>query len=119
MDFYIGNSMDEVNYDNECASFSDEFSDYLWKRRHLLPDCAMSLFDIDPYDDVIIDINSVYNIVELCKFIIDSSILDDYKNSYEAQHGDEYDEVKEMVESLYEIGKKAIELNNGLISIGD
>ncbi len=110
MNFYIGNSIDDVNQQDENVEFSDELLDFLYKlRKHELFDMS-KLYEIDPYDDVELSSNDVLQIVKICNYIIENSLLVDYE---------EPDEGVQMVQELAEIAQKALSRNIGLVSMGD
>ena len=110
MNFYIGNSINEINEQDFNVEFSDELIDYIYKMRERTS-CDMSkLYQIDPYDDVEVSKNDLQQIAEICKYILVTDVLQSY---------DEPNESLQMVQDLLEIIKKALKRNSGLVSIGD
>lgn len=110
MNFYIGNSINEINEQDFNVEFSDELIDYIYKMRERTS-CDMSkLYQIDPYDDVEVSKNDLQQVAEICKYILVTDVLQSY---------DEPNEGLQMVQDLLEIIKKALKRNSGLVSIGD
>ena len=110
MNFYIGNSINEINEQDFNVEFSDELINYIYKMRERTS-CDMSkLYQIDPYDDVEVSKNDLQQIAEICKYILVTDVLQNY---------DEPNEGLQMVQDLLEIIKKALKRNSGLVSIGD
>lgn len=110
MNFYIGNSINEVDEQDVNVEFSDELIDFIYKLRTQVPLDMSKLYGIDPYDDVEISSNDLSQIIEVCNYILDASLLRGYAES---------DEGNQMLRNLAEIAKKAMSRDLGLISIGD
>ena len=68
------------------------------------------LYKINPYYYAEISNNDLPQIIEICKFILDSALLQDEEKP---------DEGRQMLQDLLEIIKKAITRELGLVSIGD
>ena len=68
------------------------------------------LYQIDPYDDVEVSKNDLFQMAEICKYILDTALLQDYG---------EPDEGRRMLQNLLEIIQKAMSRDLGLVSIGD
>ena len=68
------------------------------------------LYEINPYDDVEISVNDLYQIIEVCNYIIDKSLLRDYVESVEGN---------QMLLNLIKIAKEAMSRGRRLVSIGD
>ena len=62
------------------------------------------------YDDVEVSKNDLFQIAEICKYILDTALLQNYE---------EPDEGRQMVQDLLEIIQKAMTSDLGLVSIGD
>ena len=89
----------------ESLSFTKkELDDAEWL--HVRPSCKK----IDPYDDVEVSKNDLSPIAKICKYILDSTLLQDYE---------EPDEGRQMLQDLLEIIQKAMTRDVGLVSIGD
>lgn len=109
MNFYIGNSIDEIDEQSVNVEFSDELIDFIYKMRERVS-CDMSkLYQIDPYD-VEVSKNDLQQIAEICKYILVTDLLQSY---------DEPNEGIQMVQDLLEIIRKALKRDSGLVSIGD
>lgn len=68
------------------------------------------LYEINLYVDVEVSKNDLSQIIEICNYIIDTSLLQTYE---------EPDEGNQMLKDLVEIAKKAQSRDLGLVSIGD
>lgn len=109
MNFYIGNSIDEIDEQDVNVEFSDELIDFIYKMRDRTSFDMSKLYKIDPYDDVEVSKNDLCQLAEIC-YILDSALLQDYE---------EIGEGRQMVQDLLEIIQKAITRGLGLVSIGD
>ena len=110
MNFYIGNSIDEVDAQDVNVEFSDELIDFIYKLSRQVSFDMSKLYKIDPYDDVEVSKNDLSQIIEVCNYILGASLLQDYE---------EPDEGNQMLQDLVEIAQKAMSRNIGLVSIGD
>ena len=110
MNFYIGNSIDNVELSDFNVEFNDELINFIYKLRDKSSSDMGKLYEIDPYDDIEIPNKDVFEIIKICRCILDLSLLKDYE---------EYDEGNQMLKELLEIAECAIKKGKGLISIGD
>ena len=110
MNFYIGNSIDEIDEQDGSVEFNDELIDFIYKLRGQVSYDMSKLYEIDPYDDVEVSKNDLSLIIEICNYILDASLLQNYE---------ELEEGNQMLQDLVEIAQKAISRGVGLISIGD
>lgn len=110
MNFYVGNSISEVNASDDNVEFSDELLDFIYKLSKQTLFDMDTLYKIDPYDDVEILKMDLPRIIEVCNYILRESLLEGYK---------EQEEGNEMLLNLVKIAKKALKKDLGLISIGD
>ena len=110
MTFYIGNSMDKLNHQDESVEFSDDLLDFIYKiGQHTTYDMR-KLYEIDPYGDVKISKNDLQEIVDICNYVLGASLLRNYEDPTEGT---------QMLLGLAEIASKAMSLGLGLLSIGD
>lgn len=110
MNFYIGNSIGEINEQDFNVEFSDELIDFIYKMRKQVS-CDMSkLYQIDPYDDVEVSKSDLQQIVEICRYILDTELLQNYGDLSEGM---------QMIQNLMKITQKALKREVGLVSIGD
>lgn len=84
--------------------------DFIYKMSGRVSFDMSKLYKIAPYDDVEVSKNDLCQIAEICKYILDSALLQDYE---------EPDEGRQMLQDLLEIIQKAITRELGLVSIGD
>ena len=110
MNFYIGNSIDEIDEQDGSVEFNDELIDFIYKLRGQVSYDMSKLYEIDPYDDVEVYKNDLSLIIEICNYILDTSLLQEYG---------ELEEGNQMLQGLIEIAQKALSRGLGLISIGD
>lgn len=110
MNFYIGNSIDAIDEQDVNVEFSDELIEFIYKMSGRASFDMSKLYKIDPYDDVEVSKNDLSQIAEICKSILDSTLLQDYE---------EPDEGRQMLQDLLEIIQKAMIRDLGLVSIGD
>ncbi len=110
MNFYIGNSIDGLDEQDVNVEFSDELINFIYKMRGQVSFDMSKLYQINPYDDVEVPENDLSQIIEICNYILDTSLLQDYE---------ELEEGNQMLQGLAEIAQKAMSRGLGLISIGD
>ena len=110
MNFYIGNSIGKIDKQDVNVEFSDKLIDFIYKLRGQVSFDMSKLYEIDPYDDVEVSENDLSQIIEICNYILDASLLQNYE---------ELEEGNQMLQDLVEIAQKAISRGVGLISIGD
>lgn len=110
MDFYIGNSIENIDIKKNNVRFSDDLIQYIYNQR-LKTDYDLSkLYSIDPYKDVVISNEDILGILQICNFILDSSIMDAY--------GIEDDGELE-IKALAELMQAALKTGDSIVSIGD
>ena len=110
MNFYVGNSIDEMDERDINVEFSDELINFIYKMRGQVSFDMSKLYQIDPYNDVEISKDDLVEIAMICKNISDSMLLQNYE---------EPDEGNQMLQDLLEIIQKAMSRDMGLVSIGD
>ena len=79
MNFYIGNSIDEINEQDVNVEFCDELIDFIYKMSGQVSFDMSKLYQIDPYDDVEVSKNDLFQIAEICKYILDTALLQNYE----------------------------------------
>lgn len=110
MNIYIGNSINEIDEQDENVEFNDELIDFIYKLSEQVPLDMSKLYGIDPYDDVEVSKNDLSQIIEICNYLLDASLLENYEDS---------DEGNQMLQDLVKIAKRAVAKGSGLVSIGD
>ena len=110
MNFYIGNSIDEIDIKDDNIEFSDELIKFIYKLSKQSSFDMSKLYEINPYEDVEISKRDLPKIIEICNYILDKSLLKDYV---------ERDIGNQELKNLIEIAQKGIISDLGLISIGD
>lgn len=110
MNFYIGNSIESVDANDMNIEFNDELLHFLYEQNTKISFDLNKLVEIDPYNDIKISNNTVTEIIKICNYILNNSLLKNYK--YES-------EAIDTLKNLIKISQKAISENMGLISIGD
>lgn len=110
MNVYMGNSIDEIDEQDVNVEFSDDLIDFIYKISGRVSFDMSRLYKIDSYDDVEVPKNDLSKIAEICKYILDSTLIQDYE---------EPDEGIQMLQDLLEIIQKARTRDLGLVSIGD
>ena len=110
MNFYIGNSIDEIKFDDYNIEFSDDLLQYMYNHRKLISVDLKILFEIDPYSDTFLEYEYVKEINNICSLIIETDIIKGY---------DDYDEGIEMINDLLQITNLALLNKKGLVIIGD
>lgn len=110
MNFYISNSVKDINLNNKNIEFSDELIEYIYNSRDKVLFDMSKLYDIDPYDDVVILADDIQLIINTCKSILVSTILKDARES----------EIWTiMLNELINMAQQALSMETGIVSIGD
>ena len=107
MNFYIGNSVNNIDADEYNVEVDDELLDFMRKLRRDVCDDDNILLEIDPYSDVIIPKEKLSKMIEFCDCMLEKFFLANYE------------EGRETFLRLREISQKAIEQGLSLISVGD
>lgn len=110
MNFYIGNSVNEININDYNVELDDDLMSFindLTKKNNIE---LSVLNDVDPYDDVVINNSELTKFLNTIKNIFSSNLLKEYND---------YDILKNTLTDLMELIKCAISLETNLISIGD
>ena len=95
---------------NENIEFSDELIGYIYSSRDEVLFDMSKLYDIDPYDDVVILADDILLIINTCKSILVSTILKDVRES----------EIWTiMLNELINMAQQALSMETGIVSIGD
>lgn len=110
MNFYIGNSLNEIKMDDYNIEFSDDLLQYIYTHRKRIPVDSNVLFEVDPYSDILIAHENVEEIRNICSLCITTRIIENYDN---------YDEAIEMIYDLLQLANSALLNKKGLISMGD
>lgn len=110
MNFYMGNSIDEIDIQDFNIEFSDGLICFIDKLSRRISFDMSKLLEIDPYKDVEVSSKDLPQIIEICNYILGASLLQSYE---------ELDEGNQMLQDLVEIAQKAMSEGVGLISIGD
>lgn len=92
------------------VELNDELIDFIYKMRDKASFDMSKLYEIDPYDDIEIPNKDVFEIIKICKYILDFLLLEDYE---------EYDEGNQMLKELNEIAGSTMKNDTELILIGD
>lgn len=110
MNFYIGNTLKDVNSNSKDAYFTAEFGEFLYQnRKHIKIDLEW-LFEINPYDTVFIDSAKIPTIILACKEMIELEVWKDYEYPEDGENA---------VKDLLTIASEAMNKGKGLISEGD
>ena len=95
---------------NENIEFSDELIGYIYSSRDEVLFDMSKLYDIAPYDDVVILADDIQLIINTCKSILVSTILKDVRES----------EIWTiMLNELINMAQQALSMETGIVSIGD
>lgn len=110
MNFYIGDSMKELDINDRNIEINDDLYQFIYDSRNQLERKIQVLLEIDQFSDVLIPLKKVKELETACQSILNSNILANY---------DDHDEAKAIIQELINLCKDACNLNLGLISIGD
>lgn len=110
MNIYVGNSFEELNEKSDVAYFTAEFGEFLFQNRNNIPVDMTWLFEIDPYDDVLIDFTIVPKIVDACNKLKELQVWKNYEHPEDGECA---------VCDLLKLAKEAVLVGKGLVSEGD
>ncbi len=110
MNFYMGNSVNEIDIQDSNVEFSDELIHFIYKKSRQVSFDMSKLYKIDPYGDVEVAENDLPYIIGICNYILSTSLLDEYGESEEG---------KRMLHGLAEMAHEAMARSLGLVSVGD
>ena len=110
MNFYIGNSAEDIAVTDRNAAFSDELQNYFYKLRNDIDYDMSVLYGIDPYADVTIFQEDVAELVAICEYVLKEDLLEGYREKEEG--------ILEICR-LMEMAQEALETGKGLVSLGD
>lgn len=109
MNFYIGNTIEDLKINDRNVEFSDDLLEYLNKNKRIFGLEEFVLQEIDPYDDTVIDNSELQQWLSMCDSIVSSNILEQYEDLDETRN----------VEELIVLINEALNNNLNLIVIGD
>lgn len=109
MNFYIGNTIEDLKINDRNVEFSDDLLEYLNKNKRIFGLEEFVLQEIDPYDDTVIENSQLQQWLSMCDSIVSSNILEQYEDLDETR----------SVEELIVLINEALNNNLNLIVIGD
>lgn len=101
---YIGEYLDDYN-----VEIDDTLVDYIYFVKNKVPFNDNVFYTIDPYDDVVIMLKDIPQMIDIANYLLESSLL-------EACGADD---AEESLRDLIELSQSAIRQKKNLISIGD
>lgn len=110
MNFYIGDSIRDLDISGDNVEFSDELLDFIYNEGKKLSFNTEKLCGINPYTDTEIPLSKLPQIVEICKHFLNQRLLPKSEN---------YNEWHKMIIELIKYAQEAIFRGSGLIVIGD
>jgi hypothetical protein len=108
MNFYIGNSIEQINVNDKNVELNDEMVEYLYSLKKMIP--YESFFALDLYSDTVVKEKELMDIINMCAFLIDEHILNDY---YERE------DIISAIGDLNDLCCNAIKQREKVIAIGD
>ena len=109
MNFYIGNSFEDLKITDRNIEICDDLLEFLYKNNYIVDSKKFVLNEIDPYDDTVIDNSKLQQWLAMCNSIVSSKILEQYEDLDEAGN----------IEELIILIKEALKNDLNLILIGD
>lgn len=108
MNFYINDSIENLEPNDENVELDDNMIDYIYSIKYKLPNNFF--FTIDQYSDTLIDSVEINQILVMCKYIINNEIYENYEDSLD---------LNETIINLYNLCAIAIKKNKKMVIIGD
>ena len=109
MNFYIGNSFEDLKITDRNIEICDDLLEFLYKNNYIVDSKKFVLNEIHPYDDTVIDNSKLQQWLAMCNSIVSSKILEQYEDLDEAGN----------IEELIILIKEALKNDLNLIIIGD
>ncbi len=108
MNFYIGNSIKQLDVSENNVELDDDMMEYLYSIKIIIP--FIAFFNINPYADTIIEGEDITDIISMCEYAINEQILNDYGES---------DELIVAINELHTLCCNAIKQCKKIVAIGD
>lgn len=108
MNFYIGNSIEQLEENDENVELDDEMVEYLYSVKEAIP--FLTFFKIDPYSDTVVEKENIIDIISMCEYVLNEQMLDDY---------DEKEEANKIISDLIVLGYSALNKEEKILVIGD
>ncbi len=108
MNFYIGNSIEQLNENDKNVELDDEMIEYLYSIKKIIP--FVAFFTIDPYSDMLVEEENISDIVLMCEYVLKEQVLNDY---------DENEEIILAISELNNLCHNALKKGEKIIVIGD
>lgn len=108
MNFYIGNSIEQLNVNEKNVELDDEMMEYLYSIKEIIP--FVAFFTIDPYSDTVVEKEDISDIISMCEYVLKEQVLNDY---------DESEEMILTISELNDLCHNALKQSEKIIIIGD
>ena len=108
MNFYIGNSIQQLNRNEKNIELDDEMIEYLYSIKKLVPYSVF--FAIDPYSDIVVEKDDIAELIAMCEYVLNEQVLNDY---------DESEEIIIAISDLKHLCQNALKAGKKIIVIGD
>lgn len=108
MNFYVGNSIEQLNVKEINVELDDEMVEYLYSIKEIIPYTAF--FSLDPYSDTVIEKEDISDIILMCEYVLKEQVLNEYNES---------DELIFTIKELNDLCCKAINQCEKITVIGD
>ncbi len=110
LDFYIADSMKQLDLNAGTMYISEELMEYLYQNRDEIDLDMQYLFNIDPYGDTLLDIPDIQRMNNILQGIYMGKILDGFE---------EADEAKQSLNKIMALCAYALKLHKKIAIIGD
>lgn len=108
MNFYIGNSIEQLNVNDKNVELDDEMMEYMYSIKEKIP--FVCFFTIDPYSDVVVEKNEINDIISMCDYVLKERRLNDYE---------EREDIIIAIRELNSLCHNALKQSKKIIVIGD
>lgn len=108
MNFYVGNSFEQLNVNEINVELDDEMVEYLYSIKEKIP--YVMFFSLDPYSDTVVEKEDISDIILMCEYVLKEQVLNDYS---------ERDHLTFSIKELNDLCCKAIKQCKKILVIGD
>ncbi|RDU22593.1 hypothetical protein [Anaerosacchariphilus polymeriproducens] len=110
LDFYIANSIDDINQNMTSVELSEEVQEYIYKNTKYINIDLKCINELDPYGDTIIEHDKIEQLLFVFKTLVDNSFF---------KHCENNNEVEESIENLISLLNESLIRKEKVIAIGD
>ena len=118
LDFYIAESLNDVDYDGLWTFFGDDFMGYLYENRNQLPAEVRVFNDLDYYARTLFEGGGIPELSAACHALLRSRPIADYDQP-DSDLGGKHFVASLAIQVLIRMCEVALRHNKSIVAIGD